>query len=142
MYSGKDKKVLWRIASGAGVTEGPGRGVCADISAAYRGAESWASGGGVAGVFDCKGNLTNLAAPQSCNFLAWWDGDLLRELLNNTMIDKFGTGRLLTAYNIAPISSNNGTKSTPSLSGDLFGDWREEVIWSYLYSPIVSYLLN
>ena len=25
--------------------------------------------------------------------------------------------------------SNNGTKSTPALSGDLFGDWREEVIW-------------
>jgi rhamnogalacturonan endolyase len=25
--------------------------------------------------------------------------------------------------------SNNGTKSTPVLSADLFGDWREEVIW-------------
>lgn len=25
--------------------------------------------------------------------------------------------------------SNNGTKAVPSLSGDLFGDWREEVIW-------------
>jgi rhamnogalacturonan endolyase len=24
--------------------------------------------------------------------------------------------------------SNNGSKSTPALSGDLFGDWREEVI--------------
>jgi hypothetical protein len=27
------------------------------------------------------------------------------------------------------VHSNNGTKSTPSLSADLFGDWREEVIW-------------
>jgi len=25
--------------------------------------------------------------------------------------------------------SNNGTKSTPALSADLFGDWREEVMW-------------
>ena len=25
--------------------------------------------------------------------------------------------------------SNNGTKSTPSLSGDILGDWREEVVW-------------
>ena len=25
--------------------------------------------------------------------------------------------------------SNNGTKSTPSISGDLLGDWREEVVW-------------
>jgi hypothetical protein len=129
MYSGKTKNVLWRKATAAGSTEGPGRGVCADISAAYRGAESWCAGGGISGVFDCKGNLTTLGAPQSCNFLAWWDGDLLRELLNNTMIDKFEAGRLLTAYNIAPIASNNGTKSTPCLSGDIMGDWREEVIW-------------
>jgi hypothetical protein len=27
------------------------------------------------------------------------------------------------------VSSITGTKSTPVLSGDLFGDWREEVIW-------------
>ncbi|HYQ56572.1 MAG TPA: rhamnogalacturonan lyase, partial [Draconibacterium sp.] len=26
-------------------------------------------------------------------------------------------------------TSNNGTKSTPVLSADLWGDWREEVIW-------------
>ena len=26
-------------------------------------------------------------------------------------------------------SSINGTKATPNLSADLFGDWREEVIW-------------
>jgi rhamnogalacturonan endolyase len=25
--------------------------------------------------------------------------------------------------------SINGTKSTPCLSADIFGDWREEVIW-------------
>ncbi len=25
--------------------------------------------------------------------------------------------------------SNNGTKATPALSADLYGDWREEIIW-------------
>jgi rhamnogalacturonan endolyase len=34
--------------------------------------------------------------------------------------------RLLTADGA---TSNNGTKSNPALSGDLFGDWREEVMW-------------
>ncbi|MBC7391527.1 MAG: T9SS type A sorting domain-containing protein [Opitutaceae bacterium] len=126
MYSGKTKNVLWRIASGAGVTEGPGRGVCADVTAKFRGAESWAAGGGVSGLYDVKGNKTTLATPQSCNFLAWWDGDLLRELLNGTQIDKYETGRLLT---VTGCSSNNSTKSTPNLSGDFFGDWREEVMW-------------
>lgn len=33
---------------------------------------------------------------------------------------------LLTA---SGVSSNNGTKSTPNLQADLFGDWREEVVW-------------
>jgi hypothetical protein len=27
------------------------------------------------------------------------------------------------------VASNNGTKATPALSGDILGDWREEVIW-------------
>jgi hypothetical protein len=27
------------------------------------------------------------------------------------------------------VASNNGTKATPTLSADIFGDWREEVIW-------------
>jgi len=131
MYSALDKKVLWTkpsVAAGAD-GEGPGRGVCADISAAYPGAESWVAGAGITGVFDCKGNRTNLATPASCNFLAWWDGDPLRELLNGTTIDKYGSGRLLTANNIVSVASNNGSKSTPALSGDFFGDWREEVIW-------------
>ena len=67
--------------------------------------------------------------PSSTNFLAWWDGDPVRELLDATRIDKYGTSgdtRLLTA---SGVHSNNGTKSTPSLSGDILGDWREEVIW-------------
>jgi rhamnogalacturonan endolyase len=67
--------------------------------------------------------------PSSTNFLVWWDGDPVRELLDQTRIDKYGTSgdtRLLTA---SGVHSNNGTKATPSLSGDLLGDWREEVIW-------------
>ncbi len=132
MYSAKSKKVLWTkpTAEDGSQSEGPGRGVSADITADYKGAECWSVGGGVQGSpWNCKGVSLTTAQPVTCNFLAWWDGDLLRELLNNTMIDKYGTGRLLTAYNIVPISSNNGTKSTPCLSGDIFGDWREEVIW-------------
>ena len=67
--------------------------------------------------------------PSSANFLAWWDNDTVRELLNENRIDKYGTGgdtRLLTADGA---TTNNGTKSNPALSGDLFGDWREEVMW-------------
>jgi len=118
--------VLWRKATAAGQGEGPGRGVAADISASRRGYEMWVAGGGLSGtLWDIGGNAMG-AAPASCNFLVWWDGDLLRELLDSNVIDKYGSGRLLTAEGC---SANNGTKSTPALSADILGDWREEVIW-------------
>jgi rhamnogalacturonan endolyase len=60
---------------------------------------------------------------------SWWDGDPVRELLDGTHIDQYGSGgdtRLLTG---PPVASNNGTKATPALSGDILGDWREEIVW-------------
>jgi rhamnogalacturonan endolyase len=56
---------------------------------------------------------------------------LPRELLDRTQISKWNwqtssLDRLLTANECA---ANNGTKATPVLSGDVLGDWREEVIW-------------
>ncbi|WP_437601396.1 hypothetical protein [Sorangium sp. So ce590] len=64
--------------------------------------------------------------PASANFLIWWDADELRELQNNTSITKYGGGSLLSCSQCA---SNNGTKSTPALTADLVGDWREEIVW-------------
>jgi hypothetical protein len=104
-----------------------GRGVSADIWAGSPGAESWSSA--VDGVRSPSGAVVSSRKPGSTNFVVWWDGDATRELLDATHIDKYGTSgdtRLLTA---ADVHSNNGTKSTPSLSGDILGDWREEVIW-------------
>ena len=61
----------------------------------------------------------------SMNFRIYWDGDLLEECFNNTEVTKPGKGTIATflgAY------SNNSTKATPCYQGDIFGDWREEVI--------------
>ncbi len=43
--------------------------------------------------------------------------------------------RLLTATGAM---SNNGTKATPSLSADILGDWREEVIWRTDGQPVAA----
>ncbi|GAA3233080.1 RICIN domain-containing protein [Dactylosporangium siamense] len=104
-----------------------GRGVSDDIWAGSPGAESWSAAGGD-GIRNTRGTIVG-RKPSSMNFTVWWDADPVRELLDGTRIDKYGTSgetRLLTA---AGVSSNNSTKSTPNLSGDLFGDWREEVVW-------------
>ncbi|WP_030856330.1 rhamnogalacturonan lyase [Streptomyces sp. NRRL S-37] len=103
-----------------------GRGVAGDIWSGNSGPEMWSSSDG--GIRD-EGGGTKGRKPSSTNFLSWWDGDPVRELLDGTHIDKYGTSsdtRLLTG---SGVSSNNGTKATPVLSGDILGDWREEVVW-------------
>jgi rhamnogalacturonan endolyase len=108
--------------------EGPGRGVAGDIWSGNAGAEYWGAGPGMTNLFNASGQSIG-RTPSSANFLAWWDSDTVRELLDSNHIDKYGTSsdtRLLTG---SGVTSNNGTKSTPALSGDIFGDWREEVIW-------------
>ena len=111
--------IIWEVPS----NEDIGRGVAEDISAEYRGAEVWGSSG--IGVYNVKGDRINISPP-SINFVIYWDGDVTRELLDQNYIDDMENGRIFTAEGY---SSNNGTKATPNLSADLFGDWREEVIF-------------
>jgi len=84
--------------------------------------ECW---GGTDGLRSAK-NIRAGNAPGSSNHVIWWDGDLTRELLDDNYIDKYGKGILFTATGC---TSNNGTKKNPNLQADLFGDWREEVIF-------------
>jgi rhamnogalacturonan endolyase len=104
-----------------------GRGVAFDIDPGHLGYEVWSS---LSGLYDCKGELISQQKPSSVNFGIWWDGDLLRELLNGNTISKWDweNNRTNNLFRAEGCQSNNGTKSTPALSGDLFGDWREEVI--------------
>lgn len=99
-----------------------GRGVAGDIDPNYYGAEMWSGAG--SGTYNLDGAV--IGSKPSMNFLVWWDGDLSRELLDGNRITKYGEGILLNATDC---SSNNGSKSTPGLSADILGDWREEVIF-------------
>jgi rhamnogalacturonan endolyase len=109
----------------------PGRGVALDIDPRYRGYECWANSSD--GLYSCKGEKISDSKPRSCNMGVWWDGDVVREILDGTRIDKWDynngtTNRLLSAedYNCV---RNNGSKSNPCICADILGDWREEVIW-------------
>ena len=86
--------------------------------------------GGPGGLRTCRG-APSARAPRSANFAVWWDGDLLRELLDRNTIWKWDwqNARLETLFTAEGCLSNNGTKATPALSADLFGDWREEVVF-------------
>ncbi len=116
-------KVIW----GLQLTD-PGRGVALDIDPRHRGYECWANNSD--GLYNCKGEKICDSKPRSCNMGIWWDGDVLREILDGAAIDKWDyangtTNRLFTAEGC---SRNNGTKSNPCLCADILGDWREELI--------------
>jgi len=101
------------------------RGVAANIDPDHKGAYLWWLGS--RDMYDTKGNRVG-PAPRSTNFLIWWDADLSRELLNSNYIEKYKNGKTERIFTAVGASSINGTKSTPNLSADIFGDWREELI--------------
>lgn len=68
----------------------------------------------------------------SVNFRIYWDGDLLEESFDGS--NGAGSAGCVYKYNVGAIKTfsntrvNNSTKATPCFQGDIFGDWREEVI--------------
>jgi rhamnogalacturonan endolyase len=123
LFDAATGEILWGKDPGLDV----GRGVAADIDPRYFGAECW---GGSGGLRDIEGVEIG-DRPSSQNFLVWWDDDLLRETLDSNRISKWNweIGLETVIFIADDCRSNNGSKSTPALSADLFGDWREEVMW-------------
>ena len=105
-----------------------GRGVAGDIDPRYLGYEMWGARGGLMAT---NGVEITPSRPSQMNFMVWWDADLLREFEDGTAVSKWdwNTNKLNPLLAPAGLASNNGTKSTPALSADILGDWREEVIW-------------
>ncbi len=105
-----------------------GRGLAADIDPRHVGAELWGSNSRE--LFDVHGRSIG-PAPRQTNFALYWDGDLLQELLDGTTISKWDwrTGTSVPLLHPDGLASNNGTKANPALQADIFGDWREEVVW-------------
>ena len=110
------------------IGEDVGRGMAADIDPRHAGAELW---GGSGGLRNAQGQQIG-NAPRSTNFGIWWDGDLLRELLNGVDITKWDyqnsrETRIFSGREHG-VESNNGSKANPCLSADILGDWREELV--------------
>ena len=125
MFDGATGEIIWQD----GLGQDAGRGVAADIDPRYDGAECWCNIGGLRR--GDTGEIISNRKPDSCNFTIYWDADPLAELLDHVSISKWNwnaesTDLLLKAEGVV---SNNGTKGNPCLSGDILGDWREEVIW-------------
>lgn len=142
----KTGKVIFQLKS----KEDVGRCMAADIDPTNPGLEMWSSDS--KGIRNIKGDIVKPQNPQKTkvtvpedqdgtalyisgmrlptNSAVWWDGDLLREMLDHNRITKYNwtTGKCSLIKEFEGCTFNNGTKSNPCLSADLIGDWREEVL--------------
>lgn len=118
-------EVLFQVKSKMDV----GRCMAADVDPRHKGVEMWSLDSG--GIRDIQGKVIRPSIDSfSVNMGLWWDGDLLRELLDKNRVTKYDWEedicRPIMIFNGA--TSINGTKANPCLQGDLVGDWREEVL--------------
>ena len=117
-----------------GASADTGRGVMANVGAGgYY--QIWSaknsarqSNGGTD--FTTATSLTGRNTP-SMNFRIFWDGDLYDNLLNGANITDWNGRNMSNIFSAGNYDcvSINGTKANPSLQADLFGDWREEVVY-------------
>ena len=125
LRNAKTGEVVFQVKS----TTDVGRAMAADIDPTNPGTEMWSIDS--RGVRNMKGEVIDHINPRalSINFGIWWDGDLLRELLDRSTITKYDW-QTNSAKVIQRLDGqfNNGTKQNPCLSADIVGDWREEVI--------------
>ena len=116
-----------------------GRCCAGDINPDYPGAELWAAT--ECPSYTANGDIWLDSSPWPMNSMIWWDGDLLREFLDHsgfTIENGVGTGCISkrtsnngreTLLLASGTYSNNWSKGNTCISADIFGDWREEVIW-------------
>ena len=127
-------EIKWGRYTGRDTT----RGLCAKVDPRYPGNQCWAMDDGI---YTMEGELINEHGPESIAFAIWWDGDLLRELLDHEFDDEKGYGypkiykwdyennKLVTILDPAGTLSNNWKKGHPCIQADILGDWREEAVW-------------
>lgn len=77
----------------------------------------------------------NTPNPIALNFRIYWDGDLLSETINGPgasegylFVDKWGERIFDTGHGNYETTNINGTKKNPCATGDILGDWREEIV--------------
>lgn len=128
-------EILWK---GGQSEKDNGRGLAADIVETSRGYEFWSSYGGfnsssrIQEPYNVISGRSAGTTQPSMNFRIYWDGDAMDELLDGITISKYNKNSDPTVLGVSSSSitgqSNNGSKATPCLSADIFGDWREELI--------------
>jgi rhamnogalacturonan endolyase len=133
-YDAKTGTVLKKLGDGSGDIN---RGTCGDVDPTSPGYECWTAMNGIYNVDGSKnlkpGNGAAGTAVDSydpaVNFRIWWDGDVLSENLDGNIITKYAyPGMPAGGFSKVTLEGIYGARNAAPLYGDMFGDWREEVL--------------
>ena len=120
-------KIYYRLQS----TGDDGRALCGNFSNDYPGAIGHSS---QSGTVSCVADKVITGGPGGFtnNFRIYWDGDLLEEGLDGAN-SREGAARVFKGNGSVVFTADgtancNWTKNTPSATGDILGDWREEIV--------------
>ena len=123
-------------------TKDTGRGLIADFSKAHRGSEYLVFTPLRSVVSTQEDKLGDIIADTwavgqsgaAPNNRIYWDGDLQSEFYDKNIVASWNDDtntwdryQFSGSYYV-PGTENNGTKRNPIVMGDLFGDWREEIV--------------
>lgn len=121
-------KIYYRLVG----TSDDGRALCGNFTNSYPGCVGKSNGSGVISTVADK-VLPNVPG-FDLNFRIYWDGDLCEEILNSpgtereAKIDKIVGNSVNRIFTSSGCKMNNWSKNNPGATGDIIGDWREEMV--------------
>lgn len=121
-------KIYYRLQS----TGDDGRALCGNFTNDYPGCVGKSSQSGVVSTVADK--VISSLPGFDLNFRIYWDGDLCEEILNSpgtegtAKIDKMVGTSINRIFTTSGTKMNNWTKNNPGATGDIIGDWREEMV--------------
>jgi len=118
--------VIWK--KDAASDNDTGRCLVGEFNANYPGYEFYYYQGNIIKADGTETDINTKGIKGGCSMAIWFDGSLIRQQMEDNIINSMASGRTYTIWRHG-MSSNNDTKGNPGWYGDFLGDWREEVIF-------------
>jgi rhamnogalacturonan endolyase len=125
LHDAKDGSIIWK-KDGAEDND-MGRCLCGDFDANSPGFEFYYYQGNIIRADGTETATNTKGIKGGCSMAIWFDGSLIRQQMEDNIVNSMASGRTFTMWPFG-MASINDSKANPCWYGDMVGDWREEII--------------